>query len=227
MGAEGRPGARGAAAFEFIRGKKAGLGPATTTKPAFRLSPQLRRWEVGPGRSCPFLAAPPVDAQRENKPEAYISQALGRRSVVGELLENVCYGNVFYIQVSAIYLKKKKKGSRKPQDLAGSLVRTGNIPHRVTPGDQEFLPRAGRRSVVQRRYPDGLALVFCHVCLYPSVPALGNSRCQQVEDPKSLNFAPAQPCLPLMSPRQGGEGRRVLFITRKAHLGPYKLVWPL
>lgn len=69
MGAEGRPGGRGAAAFEFIRGKKAGLGSATTRKPAFRLSPQLMRWEVGPGRSCPFLAAPPVEAAQQNSAE--------------------------------------------------------------------------------------------------------------------------------------------------------------
>ena len=49
-----------------------------------------------PSRSSPFLAAPLglllglVPTWKENKPQAYISQALGRCLVVGNLLENVC-----------------------------------------------------------------------------------------------------------------------------------------
>lgn len=49
-----------------------------------------------PGCSCPFLAAllglllGLVPTWRENKPQAYISQALGRCLAVGKLLENIC-----------------------------------------------------------------------------------------------------------------------------------------
>lgn len=71
-------------------------------------------------RSCPFLAAPPrgccwagFPLRRENKPEACISQALGSRSVVAKLLENVCLWESIFIQVSATY--KKVLGSLRTQ----------------------------------------------------------------------------------------------------------------
>lgn len=95
----------------------------------------------------------------------------------------------------------------------------------VTLGTRCFWLRNGR-SMVQRFYPRDLPLTFHHFCLHSLVLSFGNRRCQRVEYPKSLNSVPIQCSVPFMCPRQGGEGKCMLFTTTKPHVDATNLYRP-